>query len=225
MASVGQKRATLEDLYRTAGQAELIGGRIIEYMAAGWRPNRVASAIFGSLAAFAAISGRGEAYTGTLAYAIPELPSGRESFSPDASYYDGPFPDNPMRFIEGAPTFAAEVRSENDYGPAAEAEMAAKRADYFLAGTLVAWDVDPLADLIHVYRAEDPSRSTTYRRGRGRGSRAGGPWLASPRQRRLRLNPRPAVKTGMRTPAMGTLVGGPPNEEAQRQPASGTDEI
>jgi Uma2 family endonuclease len=70
-----------------------------------------------------------------------------------------------MRFIEGAPTFAAEVRSESDYGPAAEAEMAAKRADYFLAGTLVVWDVDPLEDLIHVYRAEDPSRPTTYRRG------------------------------------------------------------
>jgi hypothetical protein len=25
-----------------------------------------------------------------------------------------------MRFLEGAPAFAAEVRSEHDYGPAAE---------------------------------------------------------------------------------------------------------
>ncbi len=74
-------------------------------------------------------------------------------------------PANPMRFIEGPPTFGAEVRSENDYGDAAEAEMAEKRADYFAAGTLVVWDVDPVAECIHVYRASDPSQPTTIRRG------------------------------------------------------------
>ena len=30
-----------------------------------------------------------------------------------------------MKFLEGAPVFAVEVRSENDYGAAAEREMAA----------------------------------------------------------------------------------------------------
>ena len=70
-----------------------------------------------------------------------------------------------MRFIEGPPTFAAEVRSENDYGPAAEAEIAAKRADYFEAGTLVVWDVDPVAEIIRSYRADDPASPITYRRG------------------------------------------------------------
>ena len=44
-----------------------------------------------------------------------------------------------MRFIEGPPTLAVEVRSENDYGDAAEREMAAKRADYFAAGKLLAY--------------------------------------------------------------------------------------
>jgi hypothetical protein len=86
-----------------------------------------------------------------MGFAIPELPSGRESFAPDASYYDGPLPPNPMRFIEGPPTFAAKVRSENDFGDAAEAALAEKRADYFAAGTAVVWDVDPLAECIHVY--------------------------------------------------------------------------
>src|SRR3989442_1741661 len=46
-----------------------------------------------------------------------------------------------MGFIQGPPTFAVEVRSESDYGPAADAQVGAKRADYFLAGTLVVWDV------------------------------------------------------------------------------------
>ena len=70
-----------------------------------------------------------------------------------------------MRFIDGAPTFAAEVRSENDYGPAAEAEMEAKRADYFQAGTLVVWDVDPLTETVACYRASAPDQSVVFRRG------------------------------------------------------------
>ena len=71
-----------------------------------------------------------------------------------------------MRFLEGAPIFAVEVRSENDYGPAAERAMQAKRADYFVCGTLVVWDVDLLsADVIKVYRASNPDHPTIYRRG------------------------------------------------------------
>jgi Uma2 family endonuclease len=70
-----------------------------------------------------------------------------------------------MRFIEGAPVFAVEVRSENDYGPAEEKKMAAKRADYFAAGTLVVWDVDPVNECVYVYRATAPDQPTTYRRG------------------------------------------------------------
>jgi len=44
-----------------------------------------------------------------------------------------------MDFVSGAPTLAVEVRSKGDYGDGAEAEMAAKRADYFEAGTVVVW--------------------------------------------------------------------------------------
>ena len=62
--------------------------------------------------------------------------------------------------------FAVEVRSEGDYGPRAEKAMAAKRADYFAAGTLVVWDVDLLSDdVVRVYRAGDPERPTIYHRG------------------------------------------------------------
>ena len=93
-----------------------------------------------------------------------KLLSGRESFYADASYYVGPFPPNEMRFIEGPPTFAVEVRSENDRGPAAEIAMAAKRLDYFEAGTLVVWDVDPVAELIHAYRPDDPTQTITFAR-------------------------------------------------------------
>jgi len=165
MSSVIQSRATLDDLYRTPEKAELIGGRIVHLSASGHKPSLVAGRISRSVHDHATHTGTGEAFTGKLAYAISELPSGRESFSPDASYYDGPLPADPMRFIEGPPTFAAEVRSENDYTPAAAVEMADKRTDYFAAGTRVVWDVDPLAECIHVYKASDPGQPTTYHRG------------------------------------------------------------
>jgi Uma2 family endonuclease len=165
MATVQHAKATLDDLYRTPEKAELIGGRIVKYMATGRKPNRVASRIFRSLDDHATSVKIGEAYTDNIGFAIPILPSGRESFSPDASYYRGPFPQNEMRFIEGAPHFAAEVRSESDYTPSAEVEMADKRVDYFQAGTQVVWDVDTEAECIHVYRSSDPDHPVTFRRG------------------------------------------------------------
>jgi len=87
----------------------------------------------------------------------------RKSFSPDAAFEIGS--DSGMKFYQGAPVFAVEVRSEGDYGPRAERAMVKKRADYFAAGTLVVWDVDLLSDdVVRVYRANDPETATNYRR-------------------------------------------------------------
>jgi Uma2 family endonuclease len=165
MASISPPRATLEDLYRVEGKAELIGGRVVHLMASGDLPTDVANEIYVSLRQHVKTTGKGVAKADGVGYAVPELPSGRESFSPDASYYDGPRPANRMRFISGAPAFAAEVRSENDYGDAAEEDLAAKRADYFAAGTQVVWDVDPLAETVAVYRVTAPAQPVIYRRG------------------------------------------------------------
>jgi Uma2 family endonuclease len=163
--STASKRATLADLARTEGKAELIGGRIVPLMATGYKPNRAVSRIFRCLDDHAELARRGVAFTDNMGFAIPELASGRESFSPDASFYDGPLPDNLMGFVEGAPTFAAEVRSENDYGPAAEAAIADKRADYLLAGTLVVWDVDPVAERVTKYQSDSPDQPVVFVRG------------------------------------------------------------
>lgn len=155
----------LDDLYRVEGKAELIEGRIVR-MASGDLPGEVALNIAISLREHVRRVGKGLAHGDGVGFAVPELPSGRESFSPDASYYTGPRPANRMRFIQGAPDFAAEIRSGPDYGAAAEAQLADKRADYFAAGTQVVWDVDPVAECIHVYRAADPFNPiTTYHRG------------------------------------------------------------
>src|SRR6185437_8527045 len=107
-------RATLDDLLKTDGKAELIGGRIVHFMASGFAPSVVALEIAVSLRAYAKATSRGFASADGLGFAVPELPSGRESFSPDAAYFDGPPPARRMRFVEGPPTLAVEVRSEND---------------------------------------------------------------------------------------------------------------
>jgi Uma2 family endonuclease len=71
-----------------------------------------------------------------------------------------------MKFFEGAPVFAVEVRSEGDYGAKAESEMAKKRGEYFAAGTRVVWDVDLLsAEVVRVYSVADPDKPRIYRRG------------------------------------------------------------
>lgn len=162
MATGTQVAATLDDLSRVEGKAELIAGRIVHFMPTGFRPGRVGARIFRGLDDHAESTGLGVAIPDNVGFAVPELSSGRQSFSPDAAYYLGPLPSNLMRFLGGPPTFAVEVRSENDYGPAAEHEMAAKRADYFEAGTLVVWDVDPLASLVRKYLHDDPSSPVVF---------------------------------------------------------------
>lgn len=110
--TIASKKATLADLARVPGKAELIGGRIIHFMPTGFRPNRIAGVLFVSLENHTRVAGRGIAFTDNVGYAVPELASGRESFSPDTSSHDGPPPPDGMDFILGSPTFAVEVRSE-----------------------------------------------------------------------------------------------------------------
>lgn len=155
-------RATLADLYKVEGKAELVNGEIVHMPPTGDDPGRASLHVAVSLRTYEIQVGRGRAYGDGVGFHV-HLPH-RESFSPDAAYHIGQ--RTGMRFPEGAPVFAVEVRSESDYGPAAEREMASKRADYFACGTLVVWDVDMLSeDVVQVYRASAPDHPTIYRRG------------------------------------------------------------
>ena len=165
MSSTTQTVATLDDLARVEGKAELIGGRIVRLMPTGYLPSRIAARIFRGLDDHAEATGVGEAFTDNPGFAVARLASGRQSFSPDASYFVGPRPSNAMRFLEGPPVFAVEVRSEGDDGPAADRLLAANRADYFEAGTAVVWDVDPLHEQVRKYTAEAPDLPEVFVRG------------------------------------------------------------
>jgi Uma2 family endonuclease len=155
--------ATLDDLMRVDGKAELLRGQIVALPPRGYLPAQVAIVILCSLEGYGV---SGEVVAACTGYAFdPPLSSGRQSICPDASFYTGALPANRMKFIPGAPVFAVEVRSENDYGPAKEREHADKRADYFEAGTLVVWDVDPVAETVTCYTAATKANPTVFRRG------------------------------------------------------------
>src|SRR5688572_29081031 len=128
---IAKAQATIEDLYRVEGKAELVNGEIRRMPPTGDDPGRAGDFIFASLFAYERRTGQGRAFSDGKAF-IVNLPR-RTSFSPDAAFHTGG--RTGMKFLKGAPVFAVEVRSEGDYGPAAERDMAAKRADYFAAGT------------------------------------------------------------------------------------------
>jgi len=156
--------ALINALCKADCKAEIVNGEIVKMSPTGWRPGRASVRICNSLLAIEHVA-KGFASPDNVGF-IVDL-SNRKSFSPDAAFKLGvPPSEGDLNFVQGAPDFATEIRSENDYGPAAEKAMADKRADYFAAGTKVVWDVDLLSeDVVRVYRAEKPTDPTTYRRG------------------------------------------------------------
>ncbi|HKP12885.1 MAG TPA: Uma2 family endonuclease [Blastocatellia bacterium] len=155
-------KATIEDLYAIRGKAEIINGEIVEMPPTGYLPGYAASRILYSLITFEQATGSGHAIGDNVAFVV-DLPN-RSAFCPDAAWHVGE--PTGMKFLEGAPVFAVEVRSEHDYGPKAERAMAVKRRDYFAAGSLCVWDVDMQGqDVIRAYHASNPDTPIIFRRG------------------------------------------------------------
>ncbi|MFM7128711.1 MAG: Uma2 family endonuclease, partial [bacterium] len=141
MSTVERKTATIDDLYSVEGKAELVGGEIVHMSPSGFWHLKIGTVILLSLKSYEKKVHKGFAL-GDGGGFLCNLPH-RQSFSPDCSYYTGPLPRSGHQFLPEPPIFAVEIRSANDYGPAVEKAMAEKRADYFAAGTLAVWDVDP----------------------------------------------------------------------------------
>ena len=158
--------ATIDDLYKVEGKAELVNGEIILMSPTGKLPGYAGDVIFASLYNYTKRRKVGRAIGDNKSFVV-NLPH-RRSFSPDAAYSLVTDADRKfgMDFYKGAPIFAVEVRSKGDYSPRAERRMAAKRDEYFAAGTLVVWDVGLLSDLVvRVYRLGEPDRPTFYKNG------------------------------------------------------------
>ena len=152
-----KRTATIDELYRVEAKAEIVGGEIVVIGAASGRHGRVAANIYISLLAHERRTSRGYAYPDSVGF-IVDLPN-RWSFSPDAAFSNQPPSEE---FCDGAPRFAVEVRSPDDYMAAGDRAMAAKRADYFVAGALVIWDVDVRGERVRVFLAASPESPHEY---------------------------------------------------------------
>ena len=163
MGTLTASRDLVNELSRVEGKAEIINGEIVHLPMTGEMPGYAGDAILVSLFDYARRTKMGRAVGDGKGFLV-DLPH-RRSFSPDAAYRVGPA--SGMRFFQGAPDFAVEVRSEGDYGPAADRALAAKRADYFAAGTQLVWDVDLQSEeVVRVYRNGDAEYpAAIYRRG------------------------------------------------------------
>lgn len=156
--------AKLEELYRVPedGKAEIVNGELVLMPPTGFLPGYAGGEIFASLREYARRTGQGYALPDNVGFLV-DLPD-RRSFSPDAAFYVGE--PTGGKFLDGAPVFAVEVRSESDYGEAAEDTLKRKRDDYFTSGTLVVWDVDVLRDqVVRAYRTDSPEQATIFGRG------------------------------------------------------------
>jgi len=157
------REATIEDLYHVPedGKAEIVDGRLVLMSPTGDLPGSAALEIVVSLRQYAIKAGQGRAYGDNVGF-IVKLPR-RKSFSPDACFHTGPRTRG--KFLEGAPLFAVEVRSEDDYGPRAEQRIRRKRMDYFAAGTVAVWDVDVLRDeVVRKYTLERVDDAVVFTR-------------------------------------------------------------
>src|SRR5262245_32846814 len=123
------KRATIEDLYHVPenGKAEIVNGELVLMSPTGYDSGRASGSVYVSLRQHEKQVEQGQAVPDNVGFVV-KLPN-RDSFSPDAAFHVGK--PSGMKFVEGAPIFAVEVRSEGDYGKTAERKLKQKRADYF----------------------------------------------------------------------------------------------
>jgi len=157
-----QLEELFEQLAQVEGKAEILDGEIVAMSPTQPWPSEVAGEIYVSLRSHAKATGIGRAVTDGAIFRV-SLPH-RSSFTPDTAFHTGSM--QPMRYYDGAPVFAVEVRSTGDYGPKAERQIMKKRDDYFACGTLVVWDVDLKShDVVKSYRASNPDEPTIYRPG------------------------------------------------------------
>src|SRR5438067_12863882 len=117
---VANLEATIEDLYRVPGKAEIVNGEIVHMSPTGAAPNYAALEISLSLRDYCKRTKKGHAVADNAAFHV-KLPN-RKSFSPDAAYLVVKWMG--LNFFEGAPIVAVVVRMEGVYVTVAALAMA-----------------------------------------------------------------------------------------------------
>ena len=123
MSSSTQTAATLDDLYRVEGKAELIDEEgSLRLMATGRRPNQIASRIFRSLRRpHAELPAEKRAYTDNIGFAATSARLGPRVILAGCVVLPRPVPRERNAVPRRTSGLSqVEVRGENDYGDAAD---------------------------------------------------------------------------------------------------------
>ncbi len=94
------------------GKRKLVNGELVFMSPTGGVPGRAAGRIYQSLDDYERTVGGGYAFPDNVGFIVNLL--NRRSFSPNTAFYKGELRGG--LFLEGAPIFAVEVRSTDDYG-------------------------------------------------------------------------------------------------------------
>jgi len=131
------------------GPCELVNGRIVPLPPTGADHGFVETRLAGRLLAYAESTGRGEVMSGEAGIYIRRNPDTVRA--PDAAFISNErlAQRRSSSYLDVAPELVVEVLSPE----ARRNEVAEKIEDYFEAGVVRVWIVDPKARRLHVYRS------------------------------------------------------------------------
>lgn len=138
------------------GASELVNGEIVYMSPAGAVHHIVGGALFAQLWAYVEAHGLGDAFMDNVGYYLPIPGRKRDTVrAPDVSFVAaGRLAEVPRGFLRLAPDLAVEVLSPENTA----ADMDARMADYFAAGTRLLWVVDPDRRTVAVHSPHAPAR-------------------------------------------------------------------
>lgn len=138
------------------GASELVNGEIVLMSPAGAVHHIIGGALFAQLWAYVEAHGLGDAFMDNVGYYLPIPGRDRDTVrAPDVSFVAAErLTEIPRGFLRLAPDFAVEVLSPENTA----AEMDARMADYFAAGTRLLWVIDPDRRTVAVHAPDAPAR-------------------------------------------------------------------
>ena len=138
------------------GASELVNGEIVYTSPAGAVHHLIGGALFARLWAHVEAHGLGDAFMDNVGYYLPIPGRTRDTVrAPDVSFVAaGRLTSIPRGFLRLAPDLAVEVLSPENTA----ADMDARMADYFAAGTRRLWVIDPDRRTVAVHAPDAPAR-------------------------------------------------------------------
>lgn len=156
MSSRPKPTLTAADLYRLSDdddRLELVRGYLVREPPVGERHGRVVTRITFFLEEWSMRTGNGVVLTGDVGFVLARSPDTVRA--PDVAVLARrPRTDSPPTFHEGPPDLAVEVLSPGDRPQ----RLQAKLDDYWQAGVLLTWIVDPAAREVRIFQPPEPDQ-------------------------------------------------------------------